>query len=428
MALSHLSVVTPRYIYALAPLTWVTADDGLGVRWTPPAGTAGWLDLRPLPSQAIKGGTPQGRAFVAARQAPSNAAIVANSSHLAVEAATTRMRDAWLSECGYRPSGLTLLDLVWDHLTSGADPDGQAGPKPLMPDSKGNLALYLDGHSLVRSVKFEWGDAYTNTVQAVLHRQFTDEWERNQDHARRVMDFWCQRFRVSDWTVFVPKALHAHVPGRLPHQTTLTESFNTANSTTLGPDQTWSEFADGASGECFEVSGNQALCNTAGSTINAARVNADLSSSDHYAQVIVTQLGSVGENRQFGATCRFSAAAVTFYGCRAIRSLDGYQVFKMVSGTLTGLGSIITITIALPQLAKIQADGSTLQAWYAGVQTHNFTDTSIAGNLRAGICGYNDVSAKGDSWEAADVLVAGGQPTMRRFGRQPMGLRGVRIY
>src|SRR5687768_5035121 len=141
------------YRYSLVPWVWDTSHP-VSPFWRLPASVGG-IDLRPLPAQALAGGAPQGRGFCVTRGAVTGDELVA-AYHPADALSTTTMRDGWQGAMGYRPAGATLLDLLWDQLTAGADPSGVSGPKPLMPTTQGNLEVWLGGHSLVRRERFRF--------------------------------------------------------------------------------------------------------------------------------------------------------------------------------------------------------------------------------------------------------------------------------
>jgi len=135
-------------------------------------------------------------------------------------------------------------------------------------------------------------------------------------------------------------------------ETTITESFNTCDSDTLGTDLTWTEVVGD-----WDNSSNTALDNTACGTDNAsARAESALSSANHFAQIIATTLGS-GSN--IGAVVRFASAANTYY--RAVINQGDSKLYlqKMVTGTLTNL-TTATETITIPDTIKIQQDSADL--------------------------------------------------------------------
>ena len=401
-----------RYRYSLAPWVWNAGGNGLNY-WRLPDSSVGGVDLRNLSSQAIAGGAAQGFCFTASMQ-PVNGNEIADCLDFRDEAATPTMQDGWQSSLGYRPQGAKLVDLLWDQLTNGADPSGQNGPLPLMPTIAGVLELRMGGHSVVKSERFIWGaHPHTGRVRDVLRREFRQHHERDPDHARRVLDYWCRQHRT-DWREFVPRDLLPHVPGPLPHATTLTDDFNRADGTTIGDQLTWTEYKDNATADSWSTVSNVARATSVGASgLQSARAESDLSSSNNYGQCSIVTLGSGSQNVQLGATARHSSSDATYYGCRLLQINDQFQLVKSVAGTLTQLGSSFATTPAPPQTAKTEANGSSIAAYLDGVSRASATDTAIASGTRCGICGYTESTNIGevDSFTAADLAAAGAQPS-----------------
>lgn len=398
------------YRYELTPYVWDTTQANRPY-WRLPFSSVGGVDLRPLPAQGTAGGAPQGFAFATCRQSPGGTAL-ATSFHMSETPVTAGIQSAWQSAMDYTPQGATLTDLLWDQLTTGSDPTGQNGPKPLMPGTDGQLRLYVGGHSLVKSELFTFGvHPHTNRVRDLLRLQFEQQWEatNGHDHCRRCLDYTCKKYRVDDWKEFVPARLHAHVPGRLPHATTITESFNKADSDTLGPDLTWTE----VSGD-WDVVSNAAELITTGSE-KTARAESDLSSDDHYGQVVY--LNEASSNEATGGACaRFASAAETCYLHRAYR--DNVFLQKIVGGTYTTLANAVE-TQAANDVLKVECDGSAIKGYLNAVEKLSVTDSSITGNTRCGIVGYSDGVAEPrlDSFEAADLAAGGGPPEFPAYLR-----------
>jgi hypothetical protein len=396
-----------RYRYALTPYVWDTSDAD-NPHWRLPSSCVGAVDLRPFPAQGIAGGAPQGFAFVASMQ-PVEGVSVITSLHMNDADATNGMRDAWEAGTGYRPAGAKLVDLLWDQMTVGADPSGEAGPKPLMPTVGGLLELWVGGHSRVKWEHFRWGaHPHTNRVQAVLQRDFEQMWEETNghDHCRRVLDYQCEKYRVADWQAMIPQRLRAHVPGRLPHATTITDNFNRADN---------ADMSVGAPFSWTDVIGNQTIVSNTvrwdGVTAVArARAESDLSSVDHYGQLAATAVS--GGNRYAQVAARFATAADTAYWTRFVQSTSVFRIFKIVTGTQTALGAGTTQTYSAPDTIQMRCNGSTLDAYLNGASVESISDGSITTGTRCGI-GLNSAGTITlDDFEAAD-LAAGGNRRRR---------------
>lgn len=415
------------YRYELVPYAWV-AEGGRSF-WRLPASAVGGVDLRTLAAMSAAGGAPQGHAFATCLQGVGGTAL-ATSYHMSETPATAGMRSAWQAVTGYNPAGATLTDLLWDQLTAGSDPSGAAGPKPLVPGVDNVLRLYVGGHSLVKAESFRWGHhPHTNRLRDLLRRQFDEQWEAadeaGRSHARRCLDYTCIKYRVSDWREFVPQRLHGHVPGRLPHATTITESFNKADSDVLGPDLTWTELAGD-----IDVVSNRAQSVTVNSAV-FARADSDLSSDDHYAQAV---MGASADSDAYGGVfCRAPGTATqTWYTNDSAWGENLSRLVKKVAGADTTLGSVPrTFTAGTTYTLKVQADGSTVAIYVNDVEDVSVTDTAITGNLRGGLNGYKGGSGHltWDSFEAADLAAvfdpANGFPWQPTNRQRPLRVGAV---
>jgi hypothetical protein len=171
-----------------------------------------------------------------------------------------------------------------------------------------------------------------------------------------------------------------------PHETVHTENFNTSNSTTLGPNLTWTETTgdmDVSSNQCRQVSG--------GSAVSIARAEHDASSVDCYAQVTI----SGGDNttltgRSCACLCRMASGAETAYLARQFGGASSQGTFrpaKIVAGTITNLGSGTTQT--QQTVKKVSANGTTIKVYSGGSEVESITDSSIdgvtAGGTRGGL-------------------------------------------
>src|SRR5688572_28268237 len=119
--------------------------------------------------------------------------------------------------------------------------------------------------------------------------------------------------------------------------TTLTESFNTADSDTLGPDQTWVEDVGD-----FDIVSNKARM-AAGPSI--ARIDSNLATHHHYVQAKV-DTDVDGHSSSLGIIARKAASsAETFYLFDAQWGPDLVRCFRCVVGSFTAVGSTISTTI-----------------------------------------------------------------------------------
>ena len=373
--------------------------------WHAPSGVVGAIDLRSIPAQNTAGvgffTTPDAVTL-------SNQYVQIALGSIDTFSITPAGRTVIANALGLASvSGVTLLDCLKDILTLRADPTGINRWKPLMPTIAGNLEIYLGGHSMIWSQEFDLAMPEAANVIAVLQEDYramlgdalAGKMGRNgvvdlQFH-RRVLDSWGEKFRVSNpEDIFVPADLPKEP--RLPHGTTITDNFNRADADALGNSSegwSWTEVINDT-----DIVSNQA--HSQGTEDCEARAESDLASSDHYGQVDVVNTTFKG-----GAFARFSASARTAY-IGYLRATVTLRLSKNVSGTETLLSDAV-ITPALPEAYKIEANGSAIKVYQAGVQRLSITDTAITGNTRCGI--YTRTSGSSnivDNFSAADLAVA----------------------
>lgn len=181
---------------------------------------------------------------------------------------------------------------------------------------------------------------------------------------------------------------------------TITESFNQTDSTTLGPDLSWTE----TSGD-FETASNQARPVSTANAFAEARAESDLASADHYVQAVLSRGGSGNTNTDMRVLARFASGARTHYGLSyGATGGNPDQFYKRVAGTFTALTSLGDTAFADGDTVRFALDGSTLTAYANGVVVGTQTDTSITTGTRAGIAGRRDnVSAYIDDFAAGDL-------------------------
>lgn len=444
-----------RY-YLDAPIWVPPGPDGETPYWRARDGVVGMIDLRPLPTQALAGKYgDRPWLFVATNKPLDSSAISLGIGDLREVKTASLMASAWASAMGYRPEGDRLIDFLVSQLTKGSDPTGEEGPAPLMPTLSLNMEILLGGHGRAWRDVFAWGGPYTPKVRDRLHhafrvmraqdiaqagalralaRQITPSWpatlskttaaiEKNREllaswrakgqstqqavallhwHAasvdereRRRLDWLWEQYGLANWRELVPPELQADHPGPLPHQTSFTESWPT-NSTTIssGQDQPWTEVLNDS-----EVSGGL-LRGVTGNTVKRNRCETVLSSVDHSCQATITHNSAGSTSRNNEVSIRFDSAADTSYQYR-IAGLDGGEsIQKCVTGTFTSLTSGAR-TNSLDTI-YLEANGSSLQAKYAGANSLSVTDTSITTGVRVGAGG----NGSGVTWGLDSIVAA----------------------
>lgn len=423
------------YRYVLGPVVERT-ENGMAFYGAPDS-CVSWIDLRRMSAMSSLGQLgygfftmpsdwmiPSGYHWLAENQGPGDC----RSLYL-----TAQDQSAWASLIGVSPTrtaSTTLIDALDETLTTLADPAGDSAPKPLVPGSgEGPPAvaqIILAGHSTVRRKELAMGGGWWNKLVAMHQRELDDDAARDKSDKlwrKRLGDMTRKYFGSyddprgnqlvsqqlkKDRAPSNPGARQAdRVFARKP-ETTLTDSFTRADTSTLGA--SWTNFFS-ASGQIAIVSNAAAFgkAGTFGSGLpESSRYDSDVSSSDHYCELVGVSYTAVGANSSwFGACARFSSSAETcyFYGptCRgtsASRYLD-----KVVSGTRTNLASS-SGTNSDNVAYKLTPNGSAISGTAAGVANLSVTDTAISTGTRGGVSYVSTnsgVIAKGGDWSIADL-------------------------
>ena len=381
--------------YVLAPWTW---DSGEESKWRRPVSgkLLGLVDLRSLPQQAARV-TASGFGFFAYSEPVSIPGAIELGSSLDDSLTTANKRKverAISREGGWNISleADTVRGILAELLTVGADPTGQRFARPLLSEE-----IHLGG--IVWRGKIRDSPIWQANVLSVYQQDFQRLRQESDDtdHHRRVLG--ALDLRLRSYGLRASDISSELEP--LPPSTTITESFNTGDSSTLGPDLSWTEI----NGD-WEIVSNQVRADGI-TAISLARADSDLSSADHYGQLIVVALGV--SSIRLGASARVQTAdgtTVTAYYAD-LRNNDELELEKVIGGTDTGLASTAQ-TVSLPDTVKVEINGSTLKSYFNGSEVDSVTDTGITGNLRAGLMTRTFLTAvaDGDSFEAADLAVA----------------------
>jgi uncharacterized protein YodC (DUF2158 family) len=193
---------------------------------------------------------------------------------------------------------------------------------------------------------------------------------------------------------------------------TITESWDKADSTVLGPDLTWTEVLNNSvvASQKWQTGGS------AGSAYEA-RAEHDLATDNHYAQGIVNVVNStVATDNFIGLLIRHSAAARTAYQFQNRSGSGGAteKIRKIVATTITELLSEVGDVTMTDVLMRFEANGSTLTGYKAGVPVMTLTDTAITGFVRCGVYGQLGNAAVAfpnlDNFEAGDLVAPGAEP------------------
>lgn len=398
--------------YYLGPWQWVT-DESMP-HYSPPSGAIRALDFGTLPEQSVGGasrpgclcwtdGSPLGSEYDLIGEG--DCREIKRSGKLVAALAKHRQ--------GHTPDGDSLHSMIMDGFIGGSDPDGNSSCKPIMPGVDGWMDLWMPGHGRVKGERFEWGRSpHTIKVQRALQGEFAELMGdaekgklKDRQHHRRVLDFWCDKYGVSDWTEFVPQKLRKDVPGRLKHETTYTDDFNRADSSGMTG---WSATLNSG----FDIAANQARGANVATNGTRSRFDSDVSSVDHYVQEDVVSFGSQSGSNH-GPLARHSSSADTCYAW-LLRNTSAYRrLFKIVAGAATVLASDTTLPGTPTFTLKLSCNGSALKVYIDGVEVSGLatTDTAISSGLRGGMQGQMGNSGTQwtihDNFEMADLAASG---------------------
>jgi hypothetical protein len=419
--------------YFLGPWVWNATD----ACWQPPAGAIGSVDLRPLAAQGAPGPTATGQGLFALPDgSPSpGAGYLTLGSNLAGTVSNAN-RTAWNTRLGTTANQFTnnqLQTYIGETLTRQADAAGANRAKPVMPTRQGNLEVFLGSSTPVLRRAFQGtADAAWGPIQQALREGYRAVrayclvraafWE-NQGFPL-LAAYWAAKYKrflgamllkYRAWNLTRADLIPTDLPdeGDLPPDTTVSDNFDRANSTTtLGSD--WTP----VSGSTWGISSNAGYLVTNTTVPPDAFYNVSaLSDPDMYAESNLT--GFANAEGGWGVMIRRhgTSATRTFYFGGPRRLAAGY-ISKEVAGVMTDGVHQGATTNSGTQLWRLDVNGTTLTLYQDGVSRATGTDTSIdgtsVGGLYAGIGGRPPTAARWNDWTATDGLGGGGGGNRRR--------------
>lgn len=193
--------------------------------------------------------------------------------------------------------------------------------------------------------------------------------------------------------------------------TTFTDDFNRADSSSLGAG--WVE----VSGDWSIVSNQLSPGNTGGTII--LRAAGAMATNDNYAQITIAATTAASQ----GVWCRGNANITSGYLFRN----DGttWVLFSVVGGSFTQIGSFSAAAVP-GDVAKVQANGSTIKCFTNGVERISVTDTAVTTGTSVGVRSESTSSLRYDDFTGSDmaVVVSGSAATV--FGGLNSTATGVR--
>lgn len=189
--------------------------------------------------------------------------------------------------------------------------------------------------------------------------------------------------------------------------TTLGDTFVGTNGTTMsshtatGPNSgfSWTNVAGS-----WEIQTNAAQ--RSANNLDLSRAESDLETADHYVQGVSATNGS-SSAVPTGLAFRFSPSASTCYAILYEGQTPKLSTNKIVAGTTTLLGSGTTgVDIAIGDVYRGEASGSSILRMFRGVTQETITDTSIFATRRCGLAA-NQIPGSSmqwwETWEAGDL-------------------------
>lgn len=301
-------------------------------------------------------------------------------------------RQAWADQLGIALAGgvSKLSDLLAATFLAG-DPEGQNAVKPLLPAGD-QFEIHLGGHSRVWSRALSKGNNIDPFVAKAMAVHGADI-KRNPNAILRgklLTDVLTRHgFPVDRRTAKDVLGIDEEPRAR---QTTASDDFNRSDAnlggSTASGGGTWTEVV----GTEWVGESNQVKLGVIFAS-KYARLDSDVSSADHIAQITQFTNGSLpGGTYGWGACCRFASGATTCYFFEQV-SGGGSKLFKCVAGAETQIGTNGTRTAVQNQVIKIRLSGSSLTGYFDGSSNKTGTDTAITGGTRGGVFGFTNTNA-----------------------------------
>lgn len=186
----------------------------------------------------------------------------------------------------------------------------------------------------------------------------------------------------------------------------ITDNFTRADSaSSLGSSsEGWSWAVNSGTGG---IKSNLGSNKSSTATLLRARAEIDLGSSDNWAQAVYAH-GAANAANQFGVCVRFDSASDTCYQFSMREDGLNTRIFKVVAGTQTALTTATTTALAVGDVIRLEAIGTTINAYRNGTIIATVTDATITTGKRAGIyavqsSGLTD-NVQFDNFQANDFL------------------------
>lgn len=372
----------PRYYY-LGP--WVEDLSARETTWTQPDGTVGSVALSPTDTVPPWG-------FIATDAPLADPAFLAFGQDLHAEMGAGEIA-AWEMYTNLDvPDGrYTLLDLLWNTLTVWADPTGQTIAPPLMPNRHGDLQLWLQGHSLVRSERIDTGHPLWPKVRdrvRVAYRQVRRE--ATTLEAQKWLGYEERKYRqlgLTDWRELVPPDLRDRQP--LKPETVYPDNFNRADGAVGTASGGWTWVITAA--DTAVVSSNRGQFSISGNNLNVRPPT--VSGADNYLQLANVTNPTQGEP---------TLVVRSGYYCRRTSPGAAAQFYRFSGGWIS-IGSAGATSIANGDTWYASAEGTTLTSRKNGGAYISTTDTNISSGTTVRLGNWDVRNWYIDDFEGGDI-------------------------
>lgn len=164
-----------------------------------------------------------------------------------------------------------------------------------------------------------------------------------------------------------------------------TESFTGSDSASLAAadvDLSWSDVVPG-----WSVTSGQAAVASA-DAVTYARAESDVGGSDMFAEVTLVARAEGSDTAQAAVLARYSSTENTCYMlCRGLDTPSDIALRRTVGGGRATL-VVATVTLALPEVLRLEVEGTALRGYINGALVVSTTDSAITSGQRGGIYGY----------------------------------------
>jgi hypothetical protein len=296
------------------------------------------------------------------------------------------------------PSPTKVRGLIYLILTT---LNNDAVCSPALPDTKGNIDIFMSGKKIhSRKIDPATSPEWVN-IRKQMRKDYRKVSKKNKILARKMLQVWKEKHGVTDTDQFIPDDMEKVTP--LPHNTTLTESFDQVDSGTVGPDLTWIEIAQSTPGSA--TVSNQLVTSSSFSNSSVGHTDV-LSSSDNYSSIdVISETAGCTAN----VIVRWDGGdtSASYYVAEVE---DGSTTLKIYSCDVNTWSTILNTTITAPSYTfnlKLTVDGTSLEAFIDDVSVGTVTDSDHTVGIQCGVGSFDNSFSSPtltmDNFESGDM-------------------------